>query len=298
MKYIFLINSFSLRKDIEDVVTRINILAETLKLDYDIRINSPTISTEDILNEYKDSSNIIVSLGGDGTLNRVFNCIYGTKNILSVLPLGTGNDFSKSINEQMKNGINKVDVVKINDKWFINLVCFGIDADIANDETFVDSKIIPRSQRYNASIVTNFLNYQGKHMKITSGNDIYEKDFATVAICNGKYYGRGFIMGPHARIDDGILDVYMIDDMNKLSLINAILKLKKGKHETHPKVSSFQTNKLVIEGNRPITCNYDGEKMTSKKFDIELIPQGMDLYYNEELQNEFNKIKVKIIKNK
>ena len=293
MKYIFLINSFSVKNEVENVVKRIDILAKTLDLDYEIRINSKELSTESILKEYQKEKNIIVSLGGDGTLNRVLNGIYGTENVLSLLPLGTGNDFSKSVNEQMKEGINKVDVVKINDTYFINLVCFGIDADIANDETFVDSKFIPRSQRYNASIVTNFLNYQGKHMRISADNQIFENDYATVAVCNGKYYGRGFIMGPHARIDDGILDVYMIDDMNKLSLINAILKLKNGKHETHPKVSTFQTNKLLIESDKPITCNYDGEKMTSKRFNIEVIPEGIDLYYNEDLQKEFAKIKVK-----
>lgn len=293
MKYVFLINSFSVREGREEVKEKLKILGEKLKLNYEIRENSKEESTEDILAEYRKSKNIIVSLGGDGTLNRILNGIYGTKNALSIIPLGTGNDFYKSVNEQLKDGINKVDIVRINDAYFINLVCFGIDADIANDETFVGSKIIPRSQRYNATIVTNFLNYKSKHMTISADNMVYEGDYATVAVCNGKYYGRGFIMGPHARIDDGILDVYLVDDMNKLSLINTILKLKNGKHESSPKVTSFQTSSLTIEGDKPITCNLDGEKMTSKKFEIEVIPKGLSLYYDAKLQEEFQKIKVK-----
>ena len=60
-------------------------------------------------------------------------------------------------------------------------------------------------------------------------NNVYEGDFATVAVCNGKYYGRGFIMGPHARIDDGIIDVYLIKHhgrrSQKLSFLYGITQL-------------------------------------------------------------------------
>lgn len=293
MKYVFFINSFSVKKDKDDVIKKIGILGNKLGLDYEIRTNSKDISTEDVLSEYRDSNNIIVSLGGDGTLNRVVNCVYGTNNAISVIPLGTGNDFYKSVNEQLKDGLNKVDVVKINDNYFINLVCFGIDADIANDDRCFKSKYIPRSQKYNASIVVNFLNYHGRHLKISMDNLVFENDYTTVAVCNGKYYGRGFMMGPHARIDDGILDVYLIDNMNKLQMLKTLLSLKKGNHETNPRVSSYQTNKLTIEGNKPITCNLDGDKLTSNKFEIELIHNGIDLYYNREMQDEFAKIKIK-----
>ena len=293
MKFIFLLNSFSLREDCERIANEVDNLAKELNLDYEIRINSKDLSTEEILEDYRDGENVIVSLGGDGTLNRILNSIYGTRNMLSILPLGTGNDYVRSVRNQLEQGINSVDVVRINDSYFINLVCFGIDADIGNDETFVNSKIVPRSQRYNATIVTNFLNYHGRHMKIMADNLTYEGDYTTVAVCNGTYYGRGFTMAPHARIDDGLLDVYLIDNTNKIAMIKIILGVKKGKHEKSSKTHSFQTNKLTIEGDKPITCNYDGEKMTSKKYDIELIPKGIKLYYNEELEKEFVKIKTK-----
>ena len=293
MKYIFLLNSFSLKNKCDIVKKQIDELAKRRNLDYEIRVNSEDISTESILSEYKDDRNIIISLGGDGTLNRVVNGIYGTNNILSLLPLGTGNDFAKSVNEQMKNGINKVDVVKMNDTYFINLVCFGVDADIGNNDSFVHSKYIPKSQRYNAGILQSFIKYHGRHMKVYINDKIYENDYATVAVCNGRYYGRGFKIGTNARIDDGILDVYIVDNMNKLSLVKLMLGMNKGKHETSPKTTHLQTTKLVIESDKEISCNYDGEKMTSKTYDIEILPKSLELYYDEDLQNEFAKIKIK-----
>ena len=293
MRYVFLINRFSLRNESDNAIKKIDILAKTLGLDYEIRINSQDLSTEKILSEYQNDENIIISLGGDGTVNRVLNSIYGTKNILGVIPLGTGNDYIRSVKEQLLEGISKIDIVRINDAYFINLACFGIDADIANDETFVNSKIIPRSQRYNASIVRNFMSYQGRHMRINVDNLSFENDYTTVAVCNGKYYGRGYKMGPHAKIDDGLLDVYLIDKMNKLKMIKTIMGVKNGNHENSVNTKFLQTNRLVIESDKPISCNYDGEKMTSQRFEIEVIPQAINYYYDEEMQEEYAKIKIK-----
>ncbi len=293
MKYVFLLNQFSLKNETETVAKKIEELAKRRNLDYEIRTNSKELSTESILKEYKDDRNIIVSLGGDGTLNRVVNGIYGTNNILSLFPLGTGNDFAKTVNEQMQNGINKVDIVKMNDVYFINLVCFGVDADIGNNDSFVHSKYIPQSQRYNAGILQSFIKYHGRHMKVTVNDKVYENDFTTVAVCNGKYYGRGFKLGTNSKIDDGILDVYIVDNMNKLSLVKYMLGMKDGKHEANPKTTHLQTTKLMVESDNEIACNYDGEKMTSKTYNIEILPKSLELYYDKDLQNELTKIKIK-----
>ena len=111
MKYVFFINSFSVKKETANVIEKIKILSDKLGLDYEIRTNSKDVSTEDVLSEYRDSNNIIVSLGGDGTLNRVVNCVYGTNNAISVMPLGTGNDFYNDVIKALMNNL-KMDLIK------------------------------------------------------------------------------------------------------------------------------------------------------------------------------------------
>ena len=82
MKYIFLINKFSVKDDTVELIKRINETCNKLNVEYVIEINSDEISTEDIVNKYKNSTNIIFAIGGDGTINRVLNGLVGTENVL------------------------------------------------------------------------------------------------------------------------------------------------------------------------------------------------------------------------
>ena len=121
MKYIFLVNKFSVKDNTVELIRRINETCNKLNVEYVIEMNSDEISTEDIVNKYKNSSNIIFAIGGDGTINRVLNGIVGTENVLGFIPYGTGNDFYRTNKEDLDEGINKLDLVKINDKYFINI---------------------------------------------------------------------------------------------------------------------------------------------------------------------------------
>ena len=69
--------------------------------------------------------------------------------------------------------------------------------------------------------------------------------------------------------------------------------VKNGNHENSVNTKFVQTNRLVIESDKPISCNYDGEKMTSQRFEIEVLPQAINYYYDEEMQEEYAKIKIK-----
>ena len=293
MKYIFLVNSFSLKNNTETVMRRIITVAKELKLDYKIEVNSDELSTEDILDKYKDSRNIIICLGGDGTINRTLNGIVNTKNVLGYIPFGTGNDFYRSNKELLENGINKIDLVRINDKYFINVACFGIDADIANTDELIHSSIIPKSQRYNISIINHFLKYNARHMKVIIDNIEYDQNYTTVAVCNARYYGGGYKIGTNANLNDGVVDVYLVDKLKKLKMASLILGMKKSKHENDPAVTLVKTNKLTIECDDEVLANIDGDKIESNKFDIEVIPNGIEVYYDQHLIDEIKKVKMK-----
>ncbi len=135
MKYIYILNRFSLKDKLEPLVKRIEEVSKNRKLDYKIEINNLEVSTEDIVEKYKKDKVTFLAVGGDGTINRVLNSMVNTKNILGFIPYGTGNDFYRSCKEQLNEKVNKIDLVQINDKYFINVACFGIDADIGNNDT-------------------------------------------------------------------------------------------------------------------------------------------------------------------
>ena len=284
MKYIFVINSFTLKDKINEVIHRIKDFCVKNNMEFEVEINNEDNSTEDIVKKYKKCGYTIVAVGGDGMINRVLNALVGTNNTLGFIPCGTGNDFYRSVSKEMKNEIEECDVIKINDRYFINVACFGIDADVANNKGLIKSKIIPKSQRYNVSVINSFLKYEPRHFILKINNEEIEGDFATVAVCNGGYYGSGYNISPKFKLNNGLIDVYAVEDDNKFNIMKMILSMKKGKHEKYKKVHKFQTNKLTIISNKEINSNIDGEELESKKFNIE-VKGKIKIYINKELIN-------------
>ena len=286
MKYIFILNSFG-NRNVNELIERIGKISRILDIDYKIEINSKYESTEDILNKYKDSNNIIVAVGGDGMINRVLNGIIDTDNLLSFIPYGTGNDFYKTSQETLLPGKNPIDVVKINDKHFINIACFGVDADIANDERFVHSKIIPRPWRYNAGVLYHFLSYKPKSFEVAINDEIINGDFTTIALCNARYYGGGYKIGPNSLVDDGEIEVYLVDKLNKIDMARTILSMKEGQHEYSPHIIKKKTNNLIISSDIPISSNIDGEILTSNTFNVDVLPNKIEVFNNQDLIDMF-----------
>ncbi len=284
MKYIFVINSFTLKEEINEVIHRIKDFCIRKNMEFEVEINNEDNSTEDIVKKYRKCGYTIVAVGGDGMINRVLNALVGTNNTLGFIPCGTGNDFYRSALKEIKKETEECDVIKINDRYFINVACFGIDADVANNKGLIKSKIIPKSQRYNVSVINSFLKYEPRHFVLKMNNEEIEGDFATVAVCNGGYYGSGYNISPNFKLNNGLIDVYAVENDNKFNIMKMILSMRKGKHEKYKKVHKFQTNKLTLISNNEINSNIDGEELASKKFNIE-VKGKIKIYMNKELIN-------------
>ena len=282
MKYIFLLNRFSLKDKLDFVKDKIIKTCLELGIKYVIEINNDDVSTEDIVKSYKGKKVILCAVGGDGIINRVLNAMDLKNNTLSFIPYGTGNDFYKSVLLEFSDGINLCDLVRINEKYFINTLCFGIDADIANNSDIVHSKWIPKSQRYNASLLVNFIKYKNRHMKVYIDDKVMDDYFNTIVVCNGKYYGGGYRIGYNSLLSDDYIDVYLVPNVPKIIMAGLILGMNKGKHERSKKVIKYHTKKLIIESDKDITSNIDGEEYTNNKFEIEVTGK-IEILYNKKL---------------
>lgn len=289
MKHIFILNSYTLKDDVEIVKQKIEEYSKKNNIDFIIEVNGPNYDTEDIIKKYKKNKYILIPVGGDGVINRTLNELIGTKNILGFIPYGTGNDFYKSIKKEFKEEFNKCDVAKINNKYFINTACFGIDADVANNKNMVKTKLIPKKQKYNISLVYNFFKYKCRQFEVKINEENIIDNFTTIAVCNGSFYGRGYNIAPSSNLQDGLLDVYIAPKLNKLSMIKLILKMKKGQHENSKHIKYIKTNKLSIKSPYKFKCNIDGEELYDDKFNIEIIPECITIYYNQELINYIKK---------
>ncbi len=283
MKHIFILNSFTLNDETQSVKTKIEQYCKEHNIDYIIEINSPDYETPTILEKYKNDKAIIIGVGGDGIINRILNGIIDTENILGFIPYGTGNDFYKTFKDQLIDEFNKCDIIKINNKYFINTACFGIDAQVANNKNIIKTILIPKKQKYNLALLYNFFKYKCLKFKVELDEREMEEYFTTIVIANGRYYGSGYNIGPTSELNDGLFELYLAPKMNKFNMLKLILKMKKGKHENSPFLSKHKTNKVKISSPNNMVANIDGEELEDKVFDIELHPEAVTIYHNEDL---------------
>lgn len=281
MKYIFIVNQGAGRGRCNKILPRIEEECKKRNWEYEIRYISKEKSGYDIAMEYNEEENVIYVVGGDGTLTHILPALVGTKNKLGIIPAGSGNDTYRSI-KNMENGEHLIDLGKINNTYFINVACTGIDAEVANNLDKFRETIIPTSQLYNASIVYTFATFKCKKIKIKTRVKTIEDEYTILSICNGSYYGGGFKIAPKSVLTDNLLDIYYAEKMPKLKMIPLILKLKKGKHEGKRRIHKFRTNHVELELEEEITFNVDGEKLTDKKFIVDVIPKKITLYNDKE----------------
>ena len=282
MKHVFIFNSFS-NYNVNEIVNRVIMACVNKDYDYIIEINDEFNSTEDILRKYKDKDYIIYAVGGDGMINRVLNGVVNTNNTLGYIPKGTGNDLDRTISKDLNEGINDIDVVSINDKYFINVACFGIDAQISNDDKIVHSKIIPKSQRYNAAALKHFITYKPFDFEVVIDGDVISGKYSTICACNAAYYGRGYNIAPTANIKDGLMDVYMVDKLRRLKLAYTILKMHDGNHLNIKGVNHEKAKQLLLFSKDVIQANIDGEVIEGNVFNLKVHPNKVKLSNDQDL---------------
>ena len=288
MKYIFIINSIAGRGKYKKILPRIKNICKEKNIEYEIRYITENLSGADISAEYKNEENVIYVVGGDGTLTRTLPGIVGTKNKLGIIPSGSGNDTYKAI-KALPYGENVIDLGKINDTYFINVACTGLDAEVGNNIDVLRNTIIPTSQLYNASIIYTFVKFKFKKVVFKTDIKTISSKYSIISICNGSHYGGGYNIAPKSQLTDGLLDIYYVEKMNRFKIIPLLLKLKKGKHEGKRRVHKFRTNHVELLIEQEVTFNVDGEKLTNNKFVIDLLPKAIRVYNDNEFVDKIIK---------
>lgn len=287
MKYYFIINPSSGKLNKRKLEDNIRDACMRREVPYEIIYTSRAGEAKHITENIVDEECVVFSVGGDGSLNEVLNGVAVSKNkILGNIPTGSGNDFNRSLKD-LDTGIYYLDVGKINGRYFINVACIGLDADVANNLSMIRSKKwIPVRQRYNAGLIYTYFKYKFKILNISMGETTIHNECTILAVCNGKYYGGGYKIAPHAILDDGLFDVYIVERMPKPSIISVLIKLIRGKHETDRHIKKYKDSKIIVDCQEAYAFNIDGEMITSKHFEIEIVKRAVRVFNDKKLIKE------------
>ena len=231
-----------------------------------------------------------ICIGGDGTINEVVNSAPCNENVeFGVIPCGSGNDFIRNfsnknlfenIEAQLDGDTITLDLIKCNDSYSVNMVNIGFDCAVARMAgKLKKSELVPARFSYIVGLIIVAFRKIGTKMKlIFDDGEVIEDVLTLTAIGNGRYCGGGFCAAPQAELDDGLMDICIINKVNIFKFITLVSSYKKGLHlqnKRAQKVMSYRrVNHLRMEFEEPVPICIDGDIKGAKNIDFSIVPNG------------------------
>ncbi len=278
MRHIFIINPVAGDgKYQDDIVNSIHARLKDKKIEYEVYFTRYKGDIEDYLrNKCLDKvPSVFYACGGDGTLHEVVNAARGFNHVsVGVIPCGSGNDFIKnfdnadnfhSIESQINGKSVNLDLIKVMNEFAVSVCNIGFDADAAfNMHKFKKVPFVSGSGRYFLSVFYCLMKKLGKNLEIIIDNKTKLKGtFLLVVAANGHSYGGGYKCAPLAVINDGIMDLCLVNKLSRFKIIGFIGSYKNGTHLENPKlkksINYYKCRHVKIKSNEPLNICIDGE---------------------------------------
>ena len=293
MKHIFVLNPVAGKGKAEiEILPKIIKAVKESGIDYEIH---RTINVGDAEHFVKNRCRLnpneslrFYAIGGDGTLNETANGAYGFENAeIAFIPAGSGNDFARvfkeykyfrDIKRQIYGTSRPVDLIKYNNRYAINMLNIGLDCTVAVKAAELKNKpFLKGPMAYVGGIVPVLAVNKGFNLEVSIEKRAqYQGVFTLIAIANGAYCGGGFKGVPKAEIDDGLLDVSIVNKVNRRTSISLLAHYRNGTHLDIPKVKDI----IIYEKCRSITVKSadtmqycaDGEVENTDELSVSIIP--------------------------
>ena len=287
-KIIYLINPKSGTKKKELIQKQIEKLTTVEKISFEF-IHTNIEGNYDYLKEKIELEKItdVVVIGGDGTLNKVINSLRFTGVNFGIIPIGSGNGLAHAANIPMKiksalqvvfkGNAHLVDGFMVNNNFACMLSGLGFDAKVAHDFSTKASRGL---LTYTQQSIINFFKAQPYQFEVVMNGMSFFTDAFFISIANSNQFGNNFKIAPEASLNDGLLDVVIVQKMNKAKLPFAVLQQMRGNNKLQDLVEDmskknilyFQTPSIKINNLKLAPLHIDGEPWeTEENITFEII---------------------------
>jgi diacylglycerol kinase family enzyme len=218
---------------------------------------------------------VVVSVGGDGMLSALAGDVARGGGTLAVLPAGRGNDFARIVGLPgdpagqaamlLEGEVRHVDLlgwtVAGSTRTVVGSVYAGVDARAA--EIVGRTRWVPRRVQYPYAALRALASYQPGRYRIDVDGVVLEQSAATVVVANSAYYGKGMQIAPGAVVDDGLLDVVVVEAASRPALVRSLPRLYDGSHVDLPGVTVLRGRRVELggDGRSPLHVGADGEPL-------------------------------------
>lgn len=238
----------------------------------------------------RDGYDHLFVAGGDGTLNEVLNGVGAVpdglaKVVLGVVPLGTGNDFATALGypEDVDEALDLlvastpvlVDVGILNGRHFLNVSGGGFIAEVS-DAVDTQLKTVAGKLAYLVGGAQVLFTHEPIKAQVTwsdqGAGGSRHISLHAFAVCNSQQMGGGRLIAPDAIIDDGQLDVCLIESMPTLEFVALLRRVSTGDHLDDPRVQYFRATSVDFRFNRDVKVNTDGQVLEATRAGYRILP--------------------------
>ena len=227
-----------------------------------------------------DGAELLVVVGGDGSVNEVVNGLagLGRQPEVAVVPRGTGWDFSRTfgiprkiddaVQIALQGDVRTIDLGRASYRawdgsdataWFANVASAGMSGAIAKraNET---TKALGGKASYLWATFAVFSGWEATEIAVAVDGERRAGPMFDVVIANGRFFGGGLEICPEAEPDDGLFDVLTIGDVTKRDLVQTMPKMYRGTHLPHPKAELLRGSSVTVTSETPLPIELDGEQ--------------------------------------
>jgi len=278
---------------------QIMVLLKSLGLDFEHDVTeAPGHAMELAKSAVGKGCEVVVSVGGDGTIHEIVNGLYeagGSSNVaVGIVNTGTGADYIRTIGvprrykdackcllspNRRSVDLGVVEYTKNGQRMkrlFVNFAGIGFDAEVvrATTEKF---KALGDMPSYLMGLFSTLMSYENRDVSITVDGEHGERRVCTVMLNNGRYAGGGMMPAPNADPGDGFFDVVIINDMTKPDLIMSLPRIYRGTHLTHPKVTLLRAREVEIKPTLTSAVQADGELLGEAPARFSVLPGALNV---------------------
>ena len=260
----------------------------------------PTHAIELARQAAEEGYELIISVGGDGTIHEVINGVMQVpldkRPRLGVVPLGSGNDFAHAAGVDPRPAYalqkiftgkpRRIDVGRLEDgsgrvEYWDNALGIGFDATVtihSRKFTYLRGFMI----YFLAVLQTIMLNHDAPRMHISTDNETWTDELLMLVLANGSREGGGFLVAPQAKPDDGVYDYVCIGRVSRPMMLRLIPEVMRGTHGRFRQVRMGRLVRMELNSESPLTIHVDGEifagfGMDVRQLKVELLPGAVEI---------------------
>lgn len=288
-KIVFILNPISGTSSKAKIPSLIEQKLDHEQFDYRIAMTEYAGHAYEIaLQEKEQKTDIVVAVGGDGTVNEVARALVQSETALGIIPCGSGNGLARHLLLPMnaEKAIDMINACKITplDYGIINGHPFFCTCGMGFD-AFVSMKFAEAGKRgpitYVENVLKEGLKYEPETYEIQDENGITRHKAFLISCANASQYGNNAYIAPQASMSDGLMDVIIMEPFDVIEAPQISIDMFNKTLDKSSKIKTFRTKKLHIHRKQEGVIHFDGDPvMTSADVDIEIVEKGINIIVN------------------